>query len=396
VGGRGSRTVILGGTVAILLAGLFGIAASGLSASKAPGPTVYKVPGSIKSDCSAPVENKIMAWLATVPDGSTAQFGAGRCYGQDGTITLTDRSNLVIDGQGSEFRALTPGGDHRDNWRFVRGRNLTVRSMAVRGSDPQGVYDHAVEWQHGYSVEGVQGMTLSNVQARETWGDGIDIWRGSPSHACGDDATSARNVVISGARLERIGRQGVAVVDGEQVTLQDSAVGPVAWANVDVETDDSCELARHITIARNSFGTNGWGVIVNGGFGADPQVGDLSVTDNFQTAPTVDTGILTPDPCRAPVRILSPDAVYRSAYTFSGNRFLTPNNAFVLRRARNVQVSSNTVTFTATPGCDSRAGVRLTDSHTVGITNNVFTGANSVYTADGLSTDITATGNTVN
>ena len=180
------------------------------------------------------------------------------------------------------------------------------------------------------------------------------------------------------------------------ISLQDSTVGPVAWANVDIETDDDCEIARHITVARNSFGGNGWGVIVNGGFGADPQVGDLRVMDNVQTAPTTDTGILTPDPCRAPVRILSPDAVYRNAYTFSGNRFLTPNNAFVFRRARNIDVRSNSVSFTPTAGCDSRAGVRLTDSHTVGITNNIFSGANSVFTADGLSTDITATGNTVN
>ena len=63
----------------------------------------------------------------------------------------------MIDGQGSEFRALTPGGSHRASWRLVNGGNLTVRNMAVRGSNPQGSYDPAVEWQHGYSVEGVQG-----------------------------------------------------------------------------------------------------------------------------------------------------------------------------------------------------------------------------------------------
>jgi len=136
--------------------------------SKPPRTTVYKVPKNIKGDCSVPVESQVMAWLASVPDGSTVQFGAGRCYGQDGTITLTDRNGLVIDGQGSEFRALTPGGSHRANWRFVRGRDLTVRNIAVRGSNPQGAYDPAIEWQHGYSVEGVQGMTLSNVKARET------------------------------------------------------------------------------------------------------------------------------------------------------------------------------------------------------------------------------------
>jgi hypothetical protein len=373
------------------------VAGTAGGAGKPSRPTVYTVPKSIKSDCSVAVDGKVMAWLATVPNGSVARFGSGRCYGQDGTITLTGRSGLVIDGQGSEFRALTPGGSHRAGWRFVGGGDLTVRNLGVRGSNPRGLYDHAFEWQHGFSVEGVQGMTLSNVQVRETWGDGVLLYRGAESPACGDDASSARNVLIGGATMERIGRQGVAIVDAEQVTVQDSTIGPVAWANVDVEADESCEIARHVTVRRNSFGSNGWGVIVNGGLGADPQVGDLTVTDNIQTAPTIDTGILTPDPCRAPVRILSPDAVYRSGYTFSGNHFLTPNNAFVFRRIRDIDVRSNSVSFGAPiAGCDTRAGVRLTDSHTARITDNVFSGANSVYIADALSTDITSSGNTLN
>jgi hypothetical protein len=365
-------------------------------ATSAPGPTIYTVPASIVSDCSVAVEDEVMAWLATVPDGSQVSFGSGRCYGQDETIRLAGRNALVIDGQGSEFRALTPGGSHRASWRFVGGRDLTVRNLAVRGSNPEGVYQPAVEWQHGFSIEGVQGMTLSNVQARETWGDGVYIWRSTPSPACGDDASSARNVLVEDTLLERIGRQGVAVVDAEQVTVQDSTIGPVAWANVDLETDDHCEIARHVTVTRNSMGSNGWGVIVNGGFGADPQVGDLTVTDNIQTAPTIETGILTPDPCRAPVRILAPDGVYRDDYTFGGNHFLTPNNAFVFRRARNIAVGSNSVTFGAPiPGCDSRTGARLSDSHTVSIVNNAFTGGNSAFSADASSTGITAANNTL-
>jgi len=360
-------------------------------------PTVYNVPKSIKSDCSVPVEGKVMAWLATVPDGSTVTFGKGGCYGQDGTITLTGRNGLVIDGQGAEFRALTLGGSHRANWRFIGGSNLVVRNMAVRGSNAEGVYDHDVEWQHGYSIEGVQGMNLSNVQARETFGDGIYLWRGASSPACGDDASSARNLTIANATLERIGRQGVAVVDAEQVKLQDSTIGPVAWANVDLETDDDCEIARHVIVQDNSFGSNGWGVIVNGGFGGDPQVGDLRVVDNVQTGPTIDTGILPPfDPCRAPVRILASGSLYRSGYTFSGNQFLAPNNAFVFRQIRTVDVSSNSVTFAQPPpmGCSSRAGVRLSDSHIVAIIGNAFSGASSVYVKDALSDGITETGNT--
>jgi hypothetical protein len=355
--------------------------------------TVYKPPKKIKSDCSVPVDSQINSWLAGVPDNAMVQFEAGRCYGQDGTITLTGRSGLVIDGQGAEFRALTPGGSHRANWRFVGGRSLTVQNLAVRGSNPTGAYDTAIEWQHGFSVEGVQGMTLTNVQARETWGDGVMVWRSSYTPACGDDASSARDVVVANATLERIGRQGVAVVDAENVTVQDSVIGPVAWSSVDIETDADCEIARNVSILRNQFGANNYGVVANVGFGADPQVGQVAVRDNVQTVPT--------SGCFAPARILSPvvpagqPPVYRSGYTFTGNRLLGTRNGFELRGVRNAEISSNTVALPPTTGCGKRNGVLLVDSHDVAIRSNSFSGANNVFTADTLSTGITSEGNTL-
>jgi hypothetical protein len=388
----------VGKTIGVLLLGL-AVCQPAIAIARPPAkppppssaPAVYSVPKKIPDDCSVAVEAKIMAWLATVPDGSTVQFGAGRCYGQDGTITLTGRSGLVIDGQGSEFRALTPGGSHRANWRLVNGGNLTLRNMAVRGSNPNGEYVHEVEWQHGYAVEGVQGINLSNVQARETWGDGVFLWHGASSPACGDDASSARNVGITGALIERAGRQGVAIVDAENVTVQDSTIGPVAWWGVDIETDDNCEIARHINIFRNTFGATRYGAIGSVGFGGDPQVGDVTVTDNTQT---VEAGL--PGECWAPVWILSPEAMYRTGYVFRGNRFLARRNAFEFRRVRNIDVSSNNVTLRPTTGCGTRAGVLLVDSHTVGITWNAFSGANTVFKVDSLSTGYTASDNTIN
>ena len=164
--------------------------AAAAAAKPDPRPTVYRVPSSIKSNCSAPADAKLSAWLATVPDGSTVAV-------RRRTLLLPGRHDHAERPQrachrraGSEFRALTPGDSHRANWRFVNGSNVT-QNLAVRGTDPQGTYDPAVEWQHGFSIEGVQGMTLSNVQARETWGDGIDLWRGAFSPACGDDAHRA-------------------------------------------------------------------------------------------------------------------------------------------------------------------------------------------------------------
>jgi hypothetical protein len=367
------------------------VACSSAGAAKPPPrQTVFTPPSSIKSNCSVAVDAKLNAWLRTVPDNSTIRFAPNRCYGQDATITLTGRTGLVIDGQGTEFRALTPGTSHRANWDFVGGSNLTVQNLTVRGTDPQGAYDPSVEWQHGFFIEGVQGMTLTNVQARETWGDGIDLYRSTYSPTCGDDASSARNIVIDGATLDHNGRQGLAVVDAELVTLRNSTVGPAAWWDVDLETDDTCDIARHVTIDHNSFGANRYGVLGSVGFGGSPQVGDVTFTNNVQTGPT---GL--PGECWAPVEVLSPDGLYRDGYTFAGNTLLARWNGFELRRLDNVAVNANTVTFDVASGCGGRSGVYLVDSHTVGITGNAFTGANHVYSdIGGLSTGITATNNT--
>jgi hypothetical protein len=353
---------------------------------------VYKVPGKIRSDCSVAVEDKLMAFLATVPDGSTVQFAQNGCYGQNGTLVLTNRNRLVLDGRGSEFRALTPGDSHRANWRFIGGSDLTVQNMAVRGSNPGGGYQAGFEWQHGFDVDGVQRMTFSNVQVRETWGDGITLWHGADSPACNDDASSTRDVLIQGTTLERIGRQGVAVVDAERVTVQDSAIGPVAWWGVDMEADDACEISRHVTVARNTFGPNGKGVVANYGPGGDPQVGDLTVTDNVQTAPS---GGATPTDCYSPVVVFPPEGVWRSGYRFSGNHLLARRYGFNLFRVHDVQVATNRVDFDAAFGCTPLVGVNLTDAHGVGITGNVFSGASSVFAADSASTDVTADGNTL-
>jgi hypothetical protein len=375
----------------LLVAAVALAAPASATAAKPGSQQVYKVPGKIRSDCSVAVEDKLMAWLATVPDGSTVQFSQNGCYGQNAPIVLTARNRLTLDGRGSEFRALTPGDSHRSNWRFVGGSDLGVQNVAVRGSDPTGAFDPAIQWQHGFSIEGVQRMTFTNVQVRETWGDAFDIYRSTGSPACGDDASSARDISIQGATLERIGRQGVAVVDGERVTVQDSSIGPVGWWGVDVETDAACDIARHVTVAHDTFGPNGRGVIANPGFGGGDQVGDLTVTDNVQTAPS---GGANPTDCYSPVYVQSQDGTPRSGYTFANNHFLARRYGFNLFHVSNVLIDSNVVDFDGAFGCTPLVGVNLADAHTVSITNNAFNGAGSAYAADSASTDVNASGNT--
>jgi hypothetical protein len=186
----------------------------------------------------------------------------------------------------------------------------------------------------------------------------------------------------------------VAVVDAEWVTLRDSTVAPVAGLNVDIETDEALRDRPPHHGGATPSGRSGWDtVIANGGAGGFSQVGDVSVIDNLQTAaPQTANGCYAP-----PVWISSPGA---SAATTTGSAAIGSSRATPASSSgacQNVEVSSNSVSFTGDPEiCGARGGVRLWDAHIVSITGKSFSGAHAVFqTPDGLSTDITSENNTL-
>jgi len=86
------------------------------------GTPTYTVPSTIASDCSADVTAKLASWIASVPDHATLLFGSNACYRIDGTLTLTDRAGLTLDGNGSVFDGSAPSTDgNRAHWRLVGG-----------------------------------------------------------------------------------------------------------------------------------------------------------------------------------------------------------------------------------------------------------------------------------
>ena len=153
----------------------------------------------------------------------------------------------------------------------------------------------------------------------------------------------AERADLAGRAHERIGRQGLAVVDAENVTgLQ----ADPAWARVCVverrhrdgrrlrDRASHHDRPQHVRRKQLRRGQT-WA------FGADPHGGDVTVVDNSHTVPT--------SGCFAPPRVLSPappatvrPPVHRSGFVFRGNRLLGTRNGLELRGVRNAEVSSNT------------------------------------------------------
>ncbi|MDQ3643609.1 MAG: hypothetical protein M3450_19615, partial [Actinomycetota bacterium] len=206
------------------------------------GGTVRNVPTSIAADCSKPVDVTLNSFLAGVPNGATVQFGINACYGLDLSLLLNDRSNLVLDGRGSTFKALTQREDDpcRANWRVQAGSNITLKNMTVRGANNTGFDgprpDFRGQCQHGYSFDSTQGAKLLNSKAYDTWGDPISI--GPDRRKAGDYCAvpPARNVLVDNFHGMNSGRTvGISHADG--VTIQNSYFGDLYDSAIDLETD---------------------------------------------------------------------------------------------------------------------------------------------------------------
>lgn len=352
-----------------------------------PAPGRYTVPSSIPADCSRPVEAEIMSWIASVPNNSTLEFAPNGCYAQDNTITVTDRLGLVIDGRGSTFRAVTAGHSHRANWRMLAGSNLTLKNMIVRGSNPAAgitgtAYVPALEWQHGYSIDAVQGMTADNVAAFDTYGDLFGVQYDERVGVY--NSPPVRNLTLVNSRFERSGRQGIALSHVEGALIQRNYVGDSNMNGVDVELNDPVERGLDIQILDNTFGAMRFSMVANVGSGYDPNVGRITIARNRMNGPLVT--------CRPPVYVETHDDLFRTGYTVQDNVLLAYGDAFDFIGVKEIVVSGNTVNF-INGDCGTLAGVGLVNSHTVSVVNNAFLGAAEVVKQDSRSTGVTQSGN---
>src|SRR5215203_5657903 len=64
----------------------------------------HLVPATLASNCSVDVTAALLKWIGSIPDNSILTFGAAKCYRIDGTVELSNRSGLILQGNGSTFK----------------------------------------------------------------------------------------------------------------------------------------------------------------------------------------------------------------------------------------------------------------------------------------------------
>ncbi len=219
------------------------------------GPAGIRVPDSIDSSGGSDVTAALNTWIASVPDNSTIVFRAGGVYKVSQGVQIARRHGLVFEGNGATIITTGSGSDqlaspfvigHAYRGAWTGGNtDITVRNLTLVGNDPTPGTFGGGEQQAGMEIEGVSGLTVSNVTVRAVYGDGFKI---------GDGST---NVTITGSRVASAGRNGVAVISGSRITVRNTAFDTIGYVVFDVEPNTSSEASDTLLFTNNTVGT--WG-----------------------------------------------------------------------------------------------------------------------------------------
>jgi hypothetical protein len=261
------------------------VLAGPVTPARAAAITTLAVPTSIDPTGAADVTDVLNGFLARVPAGSTVAFPKDARYRVDGTVTLPNRRDVTVEGNRATFFAPTDGSTFapprnagaragwprlRQHWKILGGGGITIRDIRVRGANANGgaaagSYVPALEGQAGIAIQRTSGVLIDSVQVSETYGDGVYITGG------------AVNVTVRNSTFERIGRQGIAIVNGARITVEGNKLRDIARSVFDLEPGGRA-VVQEIHLQGNTVGSYVNFLLASGGGG--PGVDDIWLERN--------------------------------------------------------------------------------------------------------------------
>ncbi|ODR95915.1 hypothetical protein AUC70_03400 [Methyloceanibacter stevinii] len=140
--------------------------------------------------------------------------------------------------------------------RISDAQDVTVTGGTIVG-DRRTHQGKGGEWGMGiFIMKGSKRVTISNVRARELWGDGFHI-------------SDAEDVALCGVRAERNRRQGLSIIHGNRILVTRSMFrdtqGTRPAAGIDLEPDNPKQTITNVRIESSVFINNeGGGIMIAG------------------------------------------------------------------------------------------------------------------------------------
>lgn len=342
---------------------------------------VLTPPATIPADCSRDVTAALVAWIKSVPDGSSLQFAPRGCYRVDGRLTIRNRNGLTIDGNGSTFRAFTDGRElgpsaARSRSMFTLGRdtNLTLRNTIVVGANPYAglddrAYVPAFEAQTAYVVGNSRDIVIDHVEAYDVYGDFVFV------------GAATRNLVVRNSTFARNGRQGW-TINGQDILFEHNSIRQTRRATIDMEPSSTTSLARRVTIRDNTVGPGRLFFFANQGLAAPTE--DVSIVGNRLVGKAMT------------IRVNPPRGI-RSRYRVVGNVSDTPvgftgGGAFQFRDVVGIEVRDNVQPMQPGRGI---SGLAIENCRDVIVTGNRFPYGKGAIVSRGGNVDVSQSLNQV-
>jgi hypothetical protein len=222
-------------------------------------------------------------WIDSVPNGSVIAFPANGVYKLSQGIKLGQRSNLVINGNGSTLRLTGSPGDHQSSGINI-GRSyrtsswtggsshITIKNLTIVGNDPTPGTFGGGENQQAIRCWSSTYIEVTNVTVRAVYGDGVFL-------------DNCNDVWVHGMHVATAGRNGLTIIKGQRVLGENNAYDKVGYATFDLEPNLASESSADITFRGNTAGTwqSGIGFASIDGAGRGADIRRVTISDNRVT-----------------------------------------------------------------------------------------------------------------
>ena len=204
-------------------------------------------------------------------------------------MRIIDKPNLTIEGDGALLftddprpnqYATTLRYPYRNRYHvsIEGGNNITLRNLKIRGAHPNGgtssnAYVVSLEAQHGINIYSTQGATIEGCEISDVYGDFVYVGY--------QKGVWASNITIRGNKMERNGRQGIAITGGDKVLIENNEIQDVRRSVFDLEANGVNGGATNITIRGNRVGAKRLTWLANDGQGSN--IRNIVIDNNYST-----------------------------------------------------------------------------------------------------------------
>jgi hypothetical protein len=322
----------------------------------------------------------ITAAIGSCPDGSTVIFPHNASYTIADRIEVKNRTDLIIDGNGSTFTnrrpPAIPNGVHKPNWWLETNTDLVIKNMTVIGAFDASIPRpgappiwHNMQWEHGFTVVGGNGIWIQDVVVNNVWGEFVCT---QPVAGLEGRGGEPRNVHIERLTGSGAGRNGVAFVGCVSCWLENSTLANLFFFGVDLEPDVPNELVQDIHI-RN--------VAINGVYGSPIVIPFKFVPGQIANIELRGLTMAQPsDICYGAVQIGYPEQQTNTTIidgvVIEDSQLKSRYHGLVLKDIGSGSIRNNTITAVGADLCGppARISVNLINSPTVVVSGNTTVG----------------------